>query len=336
MKIFLKEHVLLVGMQCIQWACIGLLLLFSGFTNIPILLYGLLLSVFFLLSYLLYHYYRRRNFYKKLSTKPTNMEQLLEKTDAVPIAHALDETLSAQYGLFVEKIYEAERNQSNHLTFIDRWVHQMKTPLSVIELTAHQLDEPESSNIREETERMKQGLETVLYMARLRTIEQDFHVQQVTLEKLLQEVQTENKRLYIRNGIFPQLHIEDPSIVVETDEKWLFFIVDQLIQNAVKYSAAKSNHIDVRVTITNDQAVLSVQDYGVGIPVHDQKRIFQPFFTGDNGRKFRESTGMGLYVAREVATYMGHDIQVDSTPGEGTTFSMIFTKEQTFTNLTTM
>lgn len=304
--------------------------------NLPILLYGLVLSVFFLLSYLLYHYFRRRNFYQKISTKPTSIEELLEKTDSAPIAQALDETLSAQYGLFVEKIYEAEHNQSNHLTFMDRWVHQMKTPLSVIELTAHQLDEPESSNIREETERMKHGLETVLYMARLRTIEQDFHVQQVQLEKLLQEVQTENKRLYIRNGIYPQLFIKNPSIIVETDEKWLFFIVDQLIQNAVKYSAGKSNHIDIKVTVTNDQATLSVIDYGVGIPVHDQKRIFQPFFTGDNGRKFRESTGMGLYVAREVSAYMGHDIQVDSTPGEGTTFSIIFTKEQTITNLTTM
>ncbi len=87
---------------------------------------------------------------------------------------------------------------------MDQWVHQMKTPLSVIELTAQNLDEPESSSIREETERMKTGLNTILYMARLRTIEQDFRIKPVALADIVHEVNRENKRFYIRSQVYPK------------------------------------------------------------------------------------------------------------------------------------
>ncbi len=293
------------------------------------MVYGLIVSIFFLISYLAYHYYQRRNFYQKLSTTPKDIEELLEKTDHSPIAKAFDRTLSNQYALFVEKLYEAESLQTNHLAFIDRWVHQMKTPLSVVELTAQQLDEPDSSNIREETERMKQGLETVLYMARMRTIQQDFHVERVDIQELIHEVNKENKRFYIRNQVYPHVDIEDEQLLVETDEKWLYFIIDQLIQNAVKYSAGKSNRIDLRLSVEEKRALFTVKDYGVGIPLHDQKRIFHAFYTGDNGRLFRASTGMGLYLVNEVVNYMGHTIEMDSTPGEGTVFTLTFSPEQT-------
>lgn len=215
--------------------------------------------------------------------------------------------------------------------FMDRWVHQMKTPLSVIELTAKDLDEPESSNIREETERMKTGLNTVLYMARLRTIEQDFQIKRVTLAKLIHEANQDNKRFYIRNKVYPKLQEEETRVLVETDEKWLLFMVTQLIQNAVKYSVGRSNHIALSLYKRNNKAVFAVTDFGVGIPKADQKRIFQAFYTGENGRHFRESTGMGLYLVKEATSYLGHALEMESTVGEGTIFRIVFTPEQTIT-----
>lgn len=329
MTLFIKEHALLIVMQCIQWAFLGILLILSGYENYRIMLYGLLVSVFWLACYLLYRYYTRRRVYKKLSTRPVDIDQLLEETDSSPLGQAVDTTTKSHYALFTEQLGEAEQMQASHLTFIDRWVHQMKTPLSVIELTAQQLDEPESSSMREETERMKHGLQTALYMARMRTIKEDFHIQQVDLQQLIQEVMQENKRFFIRNEVYPEIAIEQANLRVETDEKWLFFIIDQLVQNAVKYSAGKSKRIMLSVSIKNEAAVVSVRDEGVGIPVHDQKRVFHAFFTGDNGRAFRESTGMGLYLVREVLGYMGHQIEMESKPGVGTTFKICFTREQT-------
>src|SRR5699024_616437 len=99
--------------------------------------------------------------------------------------------------------------------------------------------------------------------------------------------------------------------------------------NAVKYTDDRSNRVDLDLYRRAGGAVLAITDYGVGIPSHDQKRIFQAFYTGDNGRKFRESTGMGLYLAKEAADYLGHRIEMESTVNVGTTFKICFTKSQT-------
>lgn len=216
---------------------------------------------------------------------------------------------------------------------MNQWVHQMKTPLSVIELTAQNLDEPDSSSIREETERMKNGLNTVLYMARLRTIEQDFHISPVNLSKIVHDVNRENKRFYIRNNVYPKLDIQKEAITVETDEKWLFFILSQLLNNAVKYSTGKSGRVYISVFERGKEAVMKVTDFGVGIPEADERRVFDAFYTGENGRKFRESTGMGLYLTREAAKHLGHRIELESKLGQGTSFQLIFPETQ---NLTTV
>ena len=246
---------------------------------------------------------------------------------------ALNGLLKEQYNLFQQHIQEAEHGQEEHLLFMDRWVHQMKTPLSVIELMAEDLDEPDSSNMREETERMKTGLSTVLYMARLRTIEQDFHIKPVVLEQIVHEVNQENRRFYIRNQVYPQLQQTKEGITVQTDEKWLFFIISQLINNAVKYSAGKSNKIMISLYEKDQSAVLEITDFGIGIPDTDIKRIFNAFYTGESGRKYRESTGMGLYLIKKVVNYLEHKIEIETAVDEGTTFRMIFTPSQNLTNM---
>lgn len=329
MRLFLKEHTLLIVVQSVQFTFLLLLLDLSGFRNYSIMLYGILVSFVFLFGYLLYHYYTRRQVYQKLTSRANTLDELLETTDQTPIGIALDQLTKNQYKLFMNQLKDAEDVQADHLKFMDRWVHQMKTPLSIVELTAQNLDEPDSSNIREETERMKNGLHTVLNMARLRTIQEDFHIKPVSLEKLFQEVNQENKRFYIRNQVYPHLSISEANLLVETDEKWLFFIVNQIIQNAVKYAAGKSKRIDISLHKQDVGAVIEITDFGVGIPVQDRKRIFQAFFTGDNGRIFRESTGMGLYLVKEVADYLGHTLEVDSTVDVGTTFRICFSRAQT-------
>src|SRR5690625_7638925 len=192
---------------------------------------------------------------------------------------ALDELLKSQYKQYQQTIQSITRNQENHRLYMDRWVHQMKTPLSVIEFTAESLDEPESSNIREETERMKFGLNTVLYMARLRTIEEDFQVKAVELVKVVQEVNKENKRFYIRNEVYPQVGESREGITVYTDEKCLYFILSQLINNGVKYSAGKSNRLIVSIDERYGAAVLEVTYFGCGKLQTDDTRVLLHFYS---------------------------------------------------------
>ncbi|WP_226036764.1 sensor histidine kinase [Aquibacillus saliphilus] len=333
MKLFLREHVLLIILQLSQCFMIPILFWLDGYRGIGVMIYAFFLSLVLLTVFLVYRYVSRRKLYQRLQNPMETLDESTETTERAPISEALDLLLLTQYRLYQEELQKAEERQDEHLLFMDRWVHQMKTPLSVIELTAQTLDEPESSSMREETDRMRTGLNTVLYMARLRTIAEDFQIKPVILSKLIHEVNQENKRFYIRNQVYPKLNEEKSGIAVETDVKWLFFLLTQLVHNAVNYSTGKSNHLVLSIYEREGEAVLEVKDYGIGIPVVDQKRVFNKFYTGENGRKYRESTGMGLYLVKEVAERLEHGIELESTIGEGTTIRIIFSKTQNLTSM---
>ena len=324
MKLFLREHVLLIFVQIVQFTTIIGIFWLAGFRQVEIALYSLFLGVFFLVCYLIYYYIRRRKVYKRLSVPVRTLDETMQELDDVAIAKALHQLLKTQYNIFQNQLMDMGKKQEEHMIFMDRWIHQMKTPLSVIELMAKDLEEPDSSSFREETDRLKTGLNMVLYMARLRTIKQDFHIKKVNLLKLIQEVNQDNKRLFIRSNIYPEVKEEQAGIIVESDEKWLFFMITQFIHNAVKYSVKQSNKIMITIWKRGDQSVLEIKDFGVGIPKEDMKRIFDPFYTGVNGRNFRESTGVGLFLVKEVAEYLGHRLEVESEVGQGATFRIIF------------
>lgn len=333
MKLFLKDHQLLIAMQIMQLGLIFLILWLDGYRDVGTVVYAIFLGIFLFTCYLVYRYVTRRTVYQRLSRPMATLDESLEKTGQEPIAEALDQLLKSQYRLYEQRIGKTEVRKEEHMTFIDRWAHQMKTPLSVIELTAQDLDEPESSNIREETERIKTGLSTVLYMARLRTIEQDFRITPVLLENLVQEVNRDNKRFFIRNKVYPKMKKERSGITVESDEKWLFFIMTQLIQNAVKYSSGQSQQLIISLYERDESAIFEVEDFGVGIPEEDRQRIFHAFYTGENGRNYRESTGMDLFLVKEVVDYLGHEMEMETAVGQGTTFRIVFSPAQ---NITTM
>ncbi|WP_449621268.1 sensor histidine kinase [Robertmurraya sp. Marseille-Q9965] len=333
MKLFLKEHSLLIFVQAIQMLIVLSIFWFDGYRDIRLFFYITFLNFFILGCYLLYYYLSHGKLYKRLEQPLESLDNSLQKLDDAPISIAFDQVLHNQYRLFQSQLESVEKEQEEHRKFMDQWVHQMKTPLSVIELAAENLDEPDSSNIREETDRMKTSLNMVLYMARLRTIEQDFHIKPVNLAKLVDEVNGENKRFYIRNKVYPKLEVEKKGMTVETDEKWLFFILSQLINNAVKYSSGTSERILISIYERGKEAILEVKDFGIGIPSVDKRRIFDPFYTGENGRKFRESTGMGLYLTKETLDILGHQIEMESEVGTGTTFRIIFSETQNLTRL---
>ncbi|WP_061859956.1 sensor histidine kinase [Priestia megaterium] len=333
MKLFFREHTFLIATQIVQFFVVLSIYWLDGYRHLLPAFYAVFLGLFFLTGYLAYHYSSRRKFYRRLTNELSSLDDSFQTTEASPISQALDYLLKSQYKHYQTRIKGLEAKQDEHLKFMDQWVHQMKTPLSVIELIAQNLDEPESSSIREETDRMKTGLNTILYMARLRTIEQDFHIKPVNLSTVIKEVNSENKRFYIRNRVYPNVLQQKEEVIVETDEKWLFFIFSQLINNAVKYSKGVSNRVDITIFEKEGEAVLEVKDFGVGIPETDKRRVFDPFYTGENGRKFRESTGMGLYLAKEAADHLGHRLEFESKLSQGSAFQVIFGKTQNLTRM---
>ncbi|MFC4077151.1 sensor histidine kinase [Salinithrix halophila] len=328
MKLFLREHLPLIGVFFIQFLVSGVILWFAGFQHLSILLYILLLNTSFLLGYFFYRYGAYRAFYRRLSRPLTSLEESIRRDDPTPLGEALNEVLESQYRHYKEKIHHYERKQRDQITFITQWVHQMKTPLSVIHLILEQEDDPQLDSIREEADRLGRGLETVLYTARLDVFDRDFHVETVRLYDLVQEVIQESKRLFIQNRVYPELRVKR-EVYVESDAKWLAFILKQLISNAVRYSSDSGEKVTVSSFFRGKNAVLEVRDRGVGIPKKDVERVFEPYYTGENGRIFSESTGMGLYLVRKVCRHLDHHVELESEPGEGTAVRIVFFSART-------
>ncbi|GIN58762.1 sensor histidine kinase [Lederbergia ruris] len=322
MRLFLRDHFLLILVNVLQILILLLVFWMDGYHNLSLHFYALFLATFILMLYLTFRYLLHRRFYNRLSNPMNQMDEAFETLDTAPLAKALGELLKRQHRIYMNELDQQEKRRNDHLTFINQWVHQMKTPLSVIELITQENDDEHLESIREETDKLEKGLEMVLYAARLEMFEQDFQVEPVSLKSVIEAAIRENKRFFIKNHVYPEVHVSGTT--VESDEKWLEFIFNQLITNAVKYSTGKGRKVVITETKDALETIVTVQDYGVGIPKTDVKRVFNPFFTGENGRNYRESTGMGLYLVKEVCEKLGHKIELTSVRGEGTSVQIRF------------
>ncbi|WP_338543572.1 sensor histidine kinase [Paenibacillus tundrae] len=325
MKLFIKEHIVLTCWVVGMLLTVVAVFWYDGYDHGLTATYAVFLGLIVYIGYLTYRYMSHRAFYTRLSQPMDSLKEFVPLSSSVPLSAALAKLLDSQYSHYHTDLHRMEKRKQEYVTFMNQWIHQMKTPLSVIELTIqdHEDDDPRLRSIREEADQMRRSLENVLYVARLETFEQDFTVEPVSLKEAGEAAIHELKRFFIRNHVYPEMQM-DPSIVVQSDAKWIRFVLVQLLSNAIQYSTGNGQKIYVRAYELESSIMLEVQDHGVGIPTSDLKRVFQPFFTGENGRHFKESTGMGLYIVKEVLTQMNHQIELQSVQGEGTTVKIIF------------
>jgi signal transduction histidine kinase len=147
---------------------------------------------------------------------------------------------------------------------------------------------------------------------------------------VVRKVVNGRRRQFIRQELFPHLSVEAADCTVLSDAKWLAFAVDQVVGNALKYGAQagqEGQSLTIRLRSGERCLELNIADTGPGIPPQDLPRVFEPFFTGENGRKYAGATGVGLYLVRRVMDELGHDVSIQSTPGEGTTVTFRFVTE---------
>lgn len=322
MRLFVREHLPLIGIQILQFAVVILVYWLDGYRNWPTALYAAFLGMVGLAGYLSYRWFSHLDYYRRLSEPLESLEASIQSRGRTPASEALDRLLSEQFRLYQGRLQAYEQKRNEHHTFMNQWVHQMKTPLSVIQLTVQDRDEPDYASIREEADRLEKGLETVLYAARLESFKHDFRVEPVSLKQIADTAVHENKRLFIRHAVYPEVRIAG-EMAVQSDAKWLLFALQQLVVNAIKYSP-ENGKVAITAYPAGQDAVLEVRDRGIGIPLCDQRRVFEPFYTGENGRRFRESTGMGLYLVREICRKLGHEVELESREGEGTVVRLVF------------
>ncbi|MHA6534335.1 sensor histidine kinase [Paenibacillus sp. BAC0078] len=324
MKLFLKDQRPLLLFYLVQMLLVPVLYYLSGESRpLSIILYGMALSAAVLLLYLAYRYIQHYKLYNRLSHPDAAPGEQPAPLGDAPLPEAVGEVLQLTHRHYQEQLQEHIRRMDQHIVFINRWVHQMKTPLSVIQLTLQDLDEKEAASIQEELERLRKGLEMVIYTSRLERFADDFQAEALPLRRIVSETVAENRKLFIRRGIKADIRV-DAELIVYSDTKWLMFMLTQILVNAVNYTSGSGKTVTVSAQRTDKEIVLSIQDQGIGISPEDLKRVFNPYFTGERGRQYHESTGMGLYLVREICSRLGHKVELASRPGEGTTVRITF------------
>ena len=203
---------------------------------------------------------------------------------------------------------------SDMVDYYTMWVHQIKTPIASMHLILQKEDSEDSRRLRAELFRVEQYVQMVLCFLRLDSDFTDYVIKEYRVDDIIRPAVRRLAPQFIMKKL--SLEYEQTDEVALTDEKWLGFVVEQVLSNAVKYTSEGS------ISIKCDGDRLVISDTGIGIAAEDLPRIFDKGYTGFNGRADRKASGIGLYLCRRICDNLGHSIKVESAAGQGTTITI--------------
>lgn len=227
----------------------------------------------------------------------------------------LQEMILALKHALEENETERQAQARESMDYYTTWVHQVKTPLATMKLILEGEDTEEHRELLAELFRTEQYVEMALNYLRLGSESSDYVFGEYDLDAIIRQAVRRYAPLFVRRRL--RLNYEPADVKVLTDEKWLLFIIEQILSNSIKYTGQGS----VTITVTPDK-ILKIADTGIGIAPEDLPRIFEKGFTGYNGRSGKKSTGLGLYLCKTAADRLSHKISARSTPGAGTEISL--------------
>lgn len=281
--------------------------------------------------YVVYDFGRRKKFYNKF----LNDLDLLDKKYL--ITEMIDKPEFYDGEILYDALYEIDKSMSEKIKeyslsiqdfkeYIEMWIHEVKLPLASINLMIHNHKELSDKKIVEQLKRIDDDVEQVLYYVRSENAEKDYLIKETELNKVIGNVAMKNKDILLENKIDFIVDVDDKKVL--TDSKWLEFIVNQIVSNSIKYIRNGVEHfIKITAEENNKNTILKIYDNGIGIEKSDITKVFDKTFTGNNGRKIETSTGMGLYIARQLCKKLGHKIAIDSKENEFTEVSILFNKD---------
>ena len=281
--------------------------------------------------YVVYDFGRRKKFYNKflndldLLDKKYLITEMIDKPEFYD-GEILYDTLYEIDKSMSEKIKEYSLNIQDFKEYIEMWIHEVKLPLSSINLMIHNNKELSDKKIVEQLKRIDDDVEQVLYYVRSENAEKDYLIKETEVNKVIGNVAMKNKDILLENKIDFIVDVDDKKVL--TDSKWLEFIVNQIVSNSIKYIRNGVEHfIKITAEENNKNTILKIYDNGIGIEKSDIPKVFDKTFTGNNGRKIETSTGMGLYIAKQLCKKLGHKIAIDSKENEFTEVSILFNKD---------
>lgn len=244
-----------------------------------------------LVTYLSVDYIIKRKYFNKIDDilknldKPYLISEVMDKGNSIydkiyrDVIHTSNKSV-------IEEIRGLKKSQSEYKEYIESWVHDIKTPLTAINLICENNKNDYTKKIQRETGIIENQVENVLYYARMEQVYKDYMIHSVNLKNVALNAVRRNKLYFIQGKM--QVNVEFDDIMVSTDEKWIEFLLNQIFLNAIKYRANENAHIDITTNKQDKNIELIIEDNGIGIPKEDIGRIFEKGFTGSNGRRDSE------------------------------------------------
>lgn len=199
------------------------------------------------------------------------------------------------------------RNMTDYYTV---WAHQIKTPIAAMRLNLQSQDSPAARQLQNDLNRIEQYANMVLTFLRLESKSTDYVIREYDLDRIVRDAVKRFSGEFISRKL--RLDYQELNARVVTDEKWLSFVVEQVLSNALKYTPSGT------ISIYMEQRTLCMRDTGIGIAESDLPRIFENGYTGFNGRTDKRASGIGLYLCKRICDNLGHSICAESAPGAGT------------------
>ncbi|MFD2211825.1 sensor histidine kinase [Virgibacillus halophilus] len=322
MKLFLRDHLSFITLYMITVIGLPIVIhLLDDFRNHYA--YFIFLAIILLAILLLFRYIRRKKIYAHLNEKGLDADNLLIHYPKAAVETAYANQMRFIHSLFLSKEDEHKASLHEQQLMVSQTVHQMKTPLSVIQLLieTNQLKEPslfqEWQKVKKECDKVNFSLNQLLTYSRSSQLLADLKIEPISLKSIVQEVANDLKDYFIEMEVYPKSTIEE-NIFVYSDRKWLGVVIHQLLSNAAKYGEKQSS-----VLICYENGQLCIKNKGEGIPESEINRVFELFYTGTKGRIQGEATGIGLYLVKKILSTLHHPYKLSSTHNE-TTFMIDF------------
>jgi len=324
---YIKDKIITISIKIISLIFLILLLMV-----LKVSIDGIICCLFIIITtdifVLLYNYFRKRSFYKNLQINLNLLEEKYLITELIKNPDFLEgkifyDSLYEINKSFNEKIKDLKYNQEDFKDYIEMWIHEVKIPLSNLILITHNNKSLVDKRFLEQLKRLEDYLDQVLYYARSEDSEKDYLIKEVKLSSVVKQVALKNKDTLLYNKVTLKTKINNETVL--TDSKWLEFVLNQLINNCIKYrNTSILSYIEISIKEEEDKTILSIYDNGIGIPTSDINRVFDKTFTGSNGRKGANSTGMGLYISKKLLKKLGHRITIESSFENYTKVNIIF------------
>ncbi len=322
---YLKDKINFIIVGLINFFII-LLLLFVFKINISLIISISIILILNFIFILLIDYFRKKKFYDDLIEK-------LEKLDKkYLVLEMLNRPQFYEGKILYDTIYETDKSMIENVNkyimdvedfkeYIEMWIHEIKVPISSLVLMSHNHKILNNTYISE-IKKLNDYVDQVLYYVRSNCAENDYIIKENNLDKIIKDIILKNKDELLLNNINIETNLKENKVL--TDSKWLEFILNQIINNSIKYKNDNNSYIKIESFRENNKIILSVYDNGIGINDKDIKNVFKKSFTGENGRNLSKSTGMGLYIAKKLCDKLGHKILIESEKNKYTIVKIIF------------